>query len=164
MILFLLPLCFDYIISPLTTNLNCKIVYVLFPYSFRKVQWSFSYNESEVVHFDERDKDCAHRDRWRHPCLVLRCSTSLKFPPRLLVLVVCVMWFLEVDTVSYSVLFHRYSLPTCFHRTSPTSQHFEWKLESDLMLPSTCTWIIQRRKPTISISAGILIPNLTRKQ
>jgi hypothetical protein len=84
-------------------------------------------------------KVCAHPYRWRHACFVLRCTMSLKFPPVLVLVVVGVLWFLEQDTVSYSVLFSRYGLPTCSHRTYPASQHLEWKLESDLMLPFACT-------------------------
>ena len=39
-----------------------------------------------------------------HPCLFLRGTTSLQLPPSLVFVVVGVLWFLEVDTVSYSVL------------------------------------------------------------
>jgi hypothetical protein len=52
--------------------------------------------------------------------LVLRGTTLLKLPLSLVLVVVDVLWFLEVDTVSYSVLSSRYSLPTCFHRTYPS--------------------------------------------
>ena len=160
LLIFFLPFRFDCIIIALKTNRNTKLCTSFSRLIFGKCSESFLLLDLKLAALSSGVMS-AHRDRWRHPCLIIRCTMSLKLVPSLVLVVVDVLWFLEVDTVPCSVLFSRCSSTTCFHITDPASQTFEWKRSET----SFCTYVnYSTHKPKISISAGIMTRNRSRRQ